>query len=391
MSDITLPAPPTTVEVVSEILASMAALSGVVTDYNTGSQIRTQTESLGAVIEQQGIWTQAQAFQSLVYCALSLFSIFPGVATPSSGVVVFSTSQAVSGGPASPVNVTIGSGTIAQTPGGVQFITTATTILPNGSSGISVAAQALVSGSAGNVAASGITQIVTGLSAPLYVNNPLAFTGGTDPTSSSQSLATFAATIGAIGLSSPGAIANAAIGVTTGNETVLYSTVYEGWIAAGSGVGSGVAGWDLYIDNGTGTASSALIAAVNAKLNGGLASGATNSGPIVGYRDAGVPYNIYAVTPTLAVVAISGVVPSSLSISAVSGAMVAAVNAYFTLPFGAPAEQGQLAAVAANSAQGSLTSFVITLSPVSGAPVETLTTSPSGRIVLSNLLMSLTS
>ena len=392
MSEITLASPPTTVEVAAAILASMAALSGVVTDYNVGSQIRTQTESLGAVVEQQGVWSQALAFQAIVYSALALFSIVPGVATPASGAVVFSTSQAVSGGPPIPLNVNIPQGFIFATSGGIQAQTTAAALLPAGSSGVTVLAQALVSGTTGNIAASGFSQLVNGLAAPLYVSNPLPFTGGTNPTTPSQSLATFAATIASIGLSSPAAIANAAIGVSTSaGETVAYSTCYEPWAAAGSGVGSGTAGWTLYIDNGAGTASSGLIAAVVAKLNGGFASGATNSGPIVGYRDAGVPYSVLALTPTLAAVSVSGTVSNPTQLAAVSGAIAAAVSGYFSLPFGAPAEQAQISAVSANATQGALTALSVTLSAVSGSSVSLLTPSVSGRVVLSQLLINLSS
>lgn len=397
MSNISLPAPSTTTEVTAEILSTMAAESGVVTDYNPGSQIRTQSESIGAVIEQQGVWAQALAFQAVVYCALGLFGIVPGVASPASGVLLFSTSPADSGGPPSPLNVSIVQGTLAQTPGGVQVVTIAGAVLLNGSSGVIIPAQAVVSGSAGNVPASGVSQIISGLAAPLFVTNPAAFGGGTDPTTPSQSLALFAAEIGSIGLSSPAAIANAAIGVTASGtgETCLFSTLFEPWLWAMdtgvSGAASGMAGWQLIIDNGTGNASPALIAAVNAKLNAGTVSGATNSGPIVGYRDAGVPYSIYAVDPTLAVVSISGTTSNPYTEGVVSGAMSAAVSGYFSLPFGTAAEQAQIAAVVTNAAQGSLTSISVSLSAVSGSPVDLLTPPVSGRVILSQLNLYLSS
>jgi hypothetical protein len=260
-----------------------------------------------------------------------------------------------------------------------------------------IPAQAVVSGSAGNVPASGVSQIISGLAAPLFVTNPAAFGGGTDPTTPSQSLALFAAEIGSIGLSSPAAIANAAIGVVASGtgETCLFSTLFEPWLWAVdtgvSGAASGMAGWQLIIDNGTGNASPGLIAAVNAKLNAGTVSGATNSGPIVGYRDAGVPYSIYAVDPTLAVVSISGTTSNPYTEGVVSGAMSAAVSGYFSLPFGTAAEQAQIAAVATNAAQGSLTSISVSLSAVSGSPVDLLTPPVSGRVILSQLNLYLSS
>ncbi len=389
-NEITLAAPPNTIQAAAQMLASMAALNGAVTDYNVGSQVRTEAESIGAVIEQQGVWSQALAFQAIVYCALGLFGIVPGVATPASGVLLFTTTPAVSGGPNSPINVDIPSGTVCQTTGGIQFATVADMILLAGTSGITSSAVALVSGSAGNVAASGIIQIATGLAAPLFVTNPLPFGGGTDPTAPSQSLAAFAAQIASIGLSSPASIANAAIGVTYGNETCLYSTVYEPFLTT-SGAGSGVAGYQLIVDDGTGTATSGLINNIVAKLNGGLASGATNNGAVAGYRDAGVPFSVLPVQATYAVVGVSGTVGNSYTESVVSGAISQAVSGYFTLAFGAPAEQGQIAAAVANASQGSLSSLVVSLY-ASGSPtaVSTLTPPVSGRVVLAALNLSLT-
>src|SRR5580658_8696572 len=129
---ITVAAPPTTYSAASQILAMMAALSGVVTDYNQGSQARTASESIGAVVEQQGIWAQAEAYQALIYSALSLFNILPVPATAASGVVTFSALSPVA------QNVPIPAGTLVQTNGGIQFATTIAVVLAAGNSNISV-------------------------------------------------------------------------------------------------------------------------------------------------------------------------------------------------------------------------------------------------------------
>lgn len=392
MTAITVASPPTATDVASQILATMAAESGVLTDYNQGSQIRTIAESIGAACETQGISFQAVAFQALVYSAMSLFSILPGVANFATGQATFSTSNLPSPPPASQT-VTIPASTIVATNGGIQYITAVVGILATGSSTVTVPIIAVLAGAAGNVPPGSILQIVSGLSYPLFVSNAAATTGGADAETPAQTLSRFTAAIAAIGLSTPVAIANSAIGVLSpdGTEQVIFSTLYEPWIAAGGGPGSGTAGWTLFIDNGTGNATSGLIGAVNAKVNGGSVSGASNAGGALGYRDAGVPYKILAVTPTRAVVVVSGIVDVLANASIVSGAIAQAVSGYFQLPFGTAAQQAQISAAAANAALGQLDSLAVFLM-VSGSatPVSGVVPASSGRVILGSLQINLT-
>ena len=234
-TEITVAAPPTTPSVAAQILATMAALSGVLTDYNSGSQIRTMSEAQGSVNEEQGIWAQAQAFQALVYGALSLFGIEPGTATPATGTVSFQTAQSGTLPPASQT-VPIPAGTIVQTNGGIQYATVVAASLVSGATQINVAIEAVNVGAAGNTPVGSVVNIVSGLTYPLFVTNAAAITGGADAPPLSAALGEFAALVGSIGLSTPTAIADSAIGLTFGAETCQYSTVWEPWIAAGSGL-----------------------------------------------------------------------------------------------------------------------------------------------------------
>lgn len=392
-NQITVSAPPSTAVTAAQILSMMQALSGVLTDYNPGSQIRTAAESGGSVVEIQGIWAQTIAFQALVYGAMSLFGITPGSPLAAIATVTFSTS-ASQPYPAATQNVTIPAGTIVQTNGGVQFQVTSSVTLVAGQGSVNATVAALVPGSAGNIPASTINQIVSGLLYPLFAINAAPATGGTDATTSAQALALFASAVAAIGLSSPIAIANAAIGVSASGtgEQVRFSTVYEPWAAAASGnPASGVAGYSLYIDNGTGAASSALIAAVNSKLNGGTVSGVSNPGGAIGYRDAGVPYNIYSVTGTSAFVQVNGVTINPSNIPLISQAILAAVSGYFSLAFGQAAQQSNLAAGVANSVIGQLSSLTVNLYANSGfvSPVTSVPVAATGRIILGTIQLNL--
>lgn len=381
-NNITVAAPPTTNDVTQQLLSAMAALSGVLTDYNAGSQIRTLGESIGSVVEMESIAAQALAIQALAYSALSVFGITAGTASFATGTITFSaaspTTQAVS----------INAGTIVQTSGGIQFITTADVIFPAGATSLNVPIAAMVAGATGNVPANSITLLITGLAYPLSVTNGSPTTGGANAETPGAALSRLAAAIAAIGLCSPVAVANSAIGVTVSGETVRFSTCYEPWLAAGSGAGSGTAGFTLYIDNGTGTASSGLCNAVQTTLNGNQASG------LLGYRPAGVPETTQAVSPIYANVTVSGSM-SALATSSISGALATAVSGYFGgLQFCQSAAnfayQGQLAAAVANAAIGLLTSLSVSLyyTSASGVAVPVVSGLPYQRVILSALTVN---
>lgn len=383
MPEITVAAPPNTNDVAQQLLSAMAALSGVLTDYNAGSQIRTISESVGAVVEQQSVAAQARALQALVYSAMTLFGITAGQAVASSGNVKFYT-----GAPATQA-IDIPANTIVQTGGGIQFITTAAANYPAGATELTVPVQALVAGTTGNVPANSVTLLITGLAYPLSVTNVAPISGGTNAESPSSALSRLAAAVAALGLGSPVSVANAAIGVSVSGETVRYSTCYEPWLAAGSGAGSGTAGFSVYIDNGAGTASSGLIAAVQTTLNGNQASGEK------GYRPSGVPYSVQAVSPVYANVSI-GATLSSLAVSAtVSGALATAVSGYFDLlqfcqSSANYAYQGALAAAVSNAALGLLTSISVSLyyTSASGVAVTVVSGLPYQRVILSALTVA---
>src|SRR5690348_15731384 len=128
---LTVPSPPTTAEVAADIGAWIAGQTGVITDFNIGSQIRTESEATGSVVEMQGVIAQAQAFQAMVYGAWAAFNVFPQQALQSVGTVTFTTGIGANPPPA-PSPIVIGSGTVVQTVGGIQFQTIATVTIPTG-------------------------------------------------------------------------------------------------------------------------------------------------------------------------------------------------------------------------------------------------------------------
>lgn len=377
----TVAATPTGVETATALLSLMAGLNGQATDYNQGSQIRTLAESIGAVVEQEGVAGQALALQALAYSAMSLFGISPPAATAATGVVTFATSLPVSAAPNAPQAVPILAGTLVQTNGGVQFATTSTVTLASGTPSISVGVVATSAGAIGNVTSGAIAGApLTPIGYPLYVTNAVPTSGGADAASQSAALALFTAKAASLGLASPVAIANAAIGLTVSGEVVQYAAVYEPWIAAGSGAGSGTAGFTLYVDNGSGGASPSLLAAVQAWISGNVT---TNQS---GYRPAGVPYVVSGVTPVFATVAVSGLLyPGLFASGAVVNAVVANVQAYFAGLAISPAAayQPQVAAAVADAGLGAFSSLTVNLS-YSGSmtPVALVSGGVGTRVIL---------
>lgn len=381
-SALSAPSPPTTAQVAVRIMASMQAGSGVVTDFNPGSNIRTYSESMGSIMEIEGISAQALVFQSMIYGTYAAFGIVPESQTYAGVSLVFATSF----GPNPPtvtVPVSIPSGTICSTAAGIQFQTTENAVIPAGSSNVTITATAVNAGATGNVGANTITNILSPLTYPLVVNNPASASGGLNAETPSQTLARFMAKVAALGLGSPVAIANSVIGVSTSSgETVAQAAVYEAWV-----VTSGApAGFDVYIDNGSGNASASLIQAVTSFLNGNLITGA------LGNRPAGVPYSVQAVVPLYCNVVINGTLPTSALISSLTTSITNNITAFFQeVQFGETVYQTSLVALVANVAGAYVTALSVTLEDSNGNVVTSLSALDYERIILNQLTVNLTS
>lgn len=380
--NLTVPSPPSTAASASRMLALLAAQTGVITDLNIGSIVRTLAEAIGSVISINATELQATAFQALIYGGFSAFNVTPLTATPAQGIVSFSTGVPGGSSPPSPTNVSIPAGTVLQTTGGLQFSTLVDTTLSASASSVTASAESILGGTTYNVGASSITQIVSPLQAVLYVTNYTGFAGGTNAETAQQTASRFANVVNALQLSSPQAVAGAALGVIYGTETVLYSTCYEGWL---SGTPSATTtGYDVVIDNGAGAASSGLISAVITKLNGDLVNFTTS-----GYRPAGVPFNVFAVGPVSVNVSITADTGGGNTVL-VSNQLTNAVDAYFqSLNFGATAQLSVLSTQVTNSVANEVNSITVEL--LSGATPETsIAAPPTGRVILQTLTLNVT-
>ncbi len=375
----TVAAPPTTAEVALQILSSMQAQSGIITDYNSGSIIRTFSEATGSVVEIEAVSAQALAFQAMVYGTWNAFGITPLPMTYAITNETFSTSNGL---PATQ-NVYIGSGTNLSTPGNITFVTTSSATLLSGTTSVSIPVQSTIGGLQGRTGANTITNLNTSLSYPIVVTNPLATSGGNNAETPGQTMGRFMAKVASLGLASPVAIANAAIGITVSgtSESVQVATVVEPWITTS---GSG-AYFDLYIDNGGGGASTALIQQVESAMNGVFNT--SNEG----FRPAGVPYSVLPVNPVDCTVTVTGTVVSSSLITVMQTNVTNAIDSYFqTLQFGQSVNLINIIAIVANTVSTSVSALNIILYDASGTSVQSISVNSTQRLILSSTNITFT-
>jgi uncharacterized phage protein gp47/JayE len=373
---------PSTEDTALTLLQYLYSVTGTITDFNIGSVIRTLAEGIGAVDELEGIAIQALAFQALIYSAYNAFGISPRLATPSNGTVTFST---VGNIPLpNNINVIIPPNTIMQTNGGIQFTSppNISIIMQAGTSSVDVPVQSIVTGAATNVPSGAITQLLTGLNYSLTVFNKLPATGGQNAETSAQTQTRFLNYVASLGLCSPVAVAASVLGQGINNEFVNYSVCYENWIQQILNNQTPFPGFTVYIDNGSGTASTILINYISQYLSTGGAAG---------FRPAGVPYSVVAVIPVLANVIVTATSINSNLITSIQTAITQAINGYFaSLNFGVVAELTQLTAAVANVTFGDVSSLSISLLNVGNISVSSITPAPTSRVVLKTATISVT-
>jgi uncharacterized phage protein gp47/JayE len=360
-----IPAPINTTTVATNLLACMYGLTGQVTDATQGSIVRAWAESIGALSELVTAQNVANSLNTIVNQVYEVFGITPYPATAATGEVVFYTGN----GANIPYSVNIPQGTIVATNSGVQFQTTQNATLIVGTSAVTVPIIATQTGPQGNVPANTIVQIINALPYPLFVTNPNQTTGGQTAETPQQTANRFAAKVQSLQQCTPLAIVNQALQITNGTERVVQAAVYEPWITNSSAG----AGFTLYIDNGSGTASSGLVLNVSSGIN----------------APAGVPYIVAPVTPVSASVNITASVVSTYSNQEqlIYNNILTAVQQFFSeLQIGETLYASQLSAVVANAAPAQLSSLNVSVN--NGA--LSVNAQYNQRVVLSSITISLT-
>lgn len=245
------------------------------TDFNEGSQIRTFLEAIMLVIEQLYIKVKIGFSKELNNVPFYIFNFSQKQSEKAAGNVKFSRTG-TSG------TDSIDSGILISTADGTQFVTTAAaSITPGNTESADVPIQAVEGGKNGNVPADTITIIITPINiAGIAVNNDAATTGGLNSESTDEYMKRFREYIEGLGQSNTyGLIAGAksVAGVRSASITEHFPP------SSGYNV-------TLYIDDGAGNASQALIDQVALVIIG------DGTALYPGYKAAGINVRILAPT-----------------------------------------------------------------------------------------------
>ncbi|MDR3519153.1 MAG: baseplate J/gp47 family protein [Azospirillaceae bacterium] len=317
--------------IVASMINYMRGATDKISDYNVGSVARTLIEAPAIEIDQlyqQMLFGLRDAIPAATYLSFD----FPALAAGSAyGFLQFSLSAAAT------TTMTIPAGTQAQNSAGtITYATNADAVIPIGATSVEVLATATTTGSAANVDADSLTVLMSSLSG-VSVTNPAAITTGTDAETDDARKTRFVAYVTNLARGTGSAIlygaktaqiTNSAGQVT---EYVKYCGLVEPYVSDHS---QPVGQVNVYIHNGSGGTSAALVALAQQIIDGYYDASGT---PVPGYKAAGVictvavaPETAVTVTGTLSYT--SGATPAT-----VAAAAVAAINSYITgLDIGVP-------------------------------------------------------
>ena len=328
-------------QITASMINWMASMQAIITDFNVGSATRTLLEATAMELEElyYRIFSGIQA--SIPQEVFQAFDFPPIAASPATVTVTFGRTAA------DPVNdYLVPSGTLVATADGVSFQTVSDVTLLKNTTSISASAVAVNSGVSGNVAANSITVLKGAVVGIQTVTNPAAATGGVDQETLSSQQIRFSQYVSSLARSPidgviAGAMSSQLIDGVSGRvtERVMFASLVEPYLND-STQPAGIC--NLYIDNGGGSASGALVAQTQQIIDGYVDP---TLGPVMGYRAAGVIVNVYAVTPisqsvTATITPASGYVFSDLQSSVQS-----AVGSFFNaLPIGETIRWSQLMA-----------------------------------------------
>lgn len=321
----------------------MKAATQRVTDFNIGSVVRTMLEAVAAEIEelyQQFFVGVKEAIPVAVYNSFN-FAALP--AQPAMGMVrVTITAQ--------PAAVVVQAGTVFSAAGvAVNYVVTQDTTIAAGSTYVDVPVSASATGSLGNISA-GVSMLMAPQVAGFASAASLAaFVSGQDAESDDDRQSRFASYIVALARGTVAALEYGAKTVAlfdaSGNETerVKYAHAVEPWLTDNT---QPIGLVNVYVHNGIGATSGALVAQVSNVMYGYYDTGGN---AVPGYKAAGTNCVVYAATDqalnvAAALTAAPGYVKANL-LPSVTAALQAYING---LGIGAPAIFAELVALAMN-------------------------------------------
>lgn len=278
-------------DLLNDMVSWLVANQNKITDFNEGSGIRTILEVISQMGEQIYIRGHIGFTEGLKAVPFYAFNFEKDPASYAAGEVIFSRS-----GTSGTINISIG--TLVATSDGLQFETTEAGEITGGNSDSSaIDIIATKTGKLYNVPASTIVVIITPISGVETVNNTSATSGGLDEENDAEFLDRFKDYIEGLSKSNESGLRSGAKGVTG----VRSASVIEHFPPS-SGYNT-----TIYIDDGAGNASQALIDEVEDVLIGD----GTESNP--GYKAGGT--NLRVLAPTKVTITVTAIVDDDGSVS----------------------------------------------------------------------------
>lgn len=304
--------------------------AGRVTDFNAGSNVRTLLEAVGIRLEHLDAKAWLALERAIPQVLFDFFGEGDGrttmvgfpklVALPASGIVRFLRASGTPG------EITIPTGTRLQIPAAGatparNYVTTLPAVLLAADSFVDTMAAAMQPGTAGNVAA-GTLVLLDPLTGVASATNPSGWLNGSDAETDEARRQRFTRYLRNLARSPDGGLE---VGALT--ATVLSGgLVVERVLAARAVTDPDQRGLvRVVIDNGSGTASAALVTAAQTILDGSRAIDGTR---IPGYKAAGVVVEVVAVTPQVVPVTAAIALDDGFDGTTVQPTAVTAIEGY---------------------------------------------------------------
>ena len=312
--------------IVASLINRLRATTLVVTDFNVGSGVRTTLEANAQEIEE--------LYRQMVHGIIEAIptAIYLGFGFPPLPSVVASGNIRVTVTPASTDYTILAGCTFTPTVGTASFQAAINVDLPPGASYVDVPVAAVAAGSAGNVVAGTMFTLSTPPPAFVSAEALVAITNGADAETPDQTKLRFGQYITTL---SRGTLASLIYGAQTAALTNAAGAITE-QVKLAVPVEATISNLaplyvyplNLYVHNGVGGTSSALVALCQQIINGYTDP---NTGLLVsGWKAAGVPCTVIAATEApLAVTGVCYALPGYTS-SVLAGLAQTAIATYLT-------------------------------------------------------------
>ena len=310
-----------------------------VTDFNVGSVVRTMLEAVGIEVDQLYQEMFHGLKEAIPVSTYTTFDFGLQPATPATGSLTFYAAGSNTS------DVLIAAGTSAKNPAtGKVYTTISDVILLVGQPSVSAGAAASDAAASTNTGAGTVTVLLGAISGVIGVSNLVAFTGGSDIESEDSRRLRFQAFISSLNRGTLTALrygaTTAALRDADGNitERAAHIGIIEPYEV--DPVLNAPGFIEIYVHNGVGGTSPALIASVQQVIDGYYDE---NGAPVPGWKAAGVVVDCFAATEI--VVPVTGVLtalPGYQVASLIDEAEIAIQSYVLSLPVGEKVIRAQI-------------------------------------------------